>query len=191
MPVNWKQILTTSDISALHSDAGDFGHLYSIPSSEDISQASGIYSFDGTEARGNVILDAGAVASGADIGKVHYKTNTEIWTQTSALNDTAGAKKLLGILVKSPNYFLMNGIFFMPYSSFFTGDASVTAGSQLYLSVFDGLLSTVPPADSGQAIRLVGYVLNKVPEWNGVSDGVSGDGALIFFSPSAVWLEQE
>ena len=85
----------------------------------------------------------------------------------------------------------MNGIYFMPYSSFFTGDSAVQEGDPLYLSVFDGLLSTVPPAEAGQAIRLVGYVLKRVPEWNGVSSGVSGDGAVIFFSPSAVWLEQE
>jgi len=189
MPVDWKQILTTGDIGALHQDASTFGHIYNLPA--DISKDTGDYEFDGSEAMGNVVKDGAGGAIASNLGRVYYKSSEAYWPYTSALNDTAGAKKLLGILVEDPNYFLLNGLAFVPHSSFDTSLGPIEPGSPLYLSIFEGLLTTVPPAESGQAIRLVGYVMNRVPEWDGNSVGITGDGALIFFSPSAVWLEQE
>ena len=178
MPVDWRQILTTSDIGALHQDASVYGHLFTLP-----SDLSG-YTFDGSEGFGDVYQDTGS-SPGAVLGSVYYKSGNN-WNLTAAGTDEFGAKRLLGIsLSLATPIFLLNGYAFLPLSQI----AGITdiddEGKALYLDIDEGKLTIIPPYGSGNAIRLVGTVLSLyVPD----SDI---EGVVIKFSPSSVWIEQE
>ena len=75
---DWKQLLTTGDVGALHTDASVYGHLFELPADLDT------YTFDGNEGFGDVFKDTGSFTGG--IGNVYYKNGSSWVFVTITMN---------------------------------------------------------------------------------------------------------
>jgi hypothetical protein len=110
----------------------------------------------------------GTIAAG-DI--VYLKTDGS-WNKTAA--DVVGrAKALHGIALGADAD--VHGILLRGMYTLATDLGNGQAGSPLYLSATDGLLTATAPSDSGDVVRVMGYQL--------------GDDDQIWFAPDNTWVE--
>tara|TARA_Y100000034_G_C6907273_1_gene421446 strand:- start:290 stop:820 length:531 start_codon:yes stop_codon:yes gene_type:complete len=174
---DWRQLLTTGDVGALHTDASVYGHLFELP-----ADLAG-YTFVGDEGFGDVFKDTGSGTFNP--GSVYFK-NGASWAGAQAGSDDFGAKRQVGISLSATDpIFLLNGYAALPLQQF-TGLTDVAdVGKSLYLSVEAGKLTIIPPYDAGNAIRVLGTVLAIHAPSSSI------EGVIIKFDPSSVWIEQE
>jgi len=88
--------------------------------------------------------------------------------KATVVDDTT-SKRLIGVIqadttTGNTGTFLLNG---------FTDTTAVTTGDVLYLSTTAGVLSTVPPAGSGEVVRVIGYATSSTS---------------MYFNPDRTWF---
>ena len=67
-----------------------------------------------------------------------------------------------------------------------TESMTIEEGDPIYMSIESGKLSCIPPTETGEVVRIVGYIAGLSLSTNSID---SADQALIYFNPSPVWLE--
>ena len=106
-------------------------------------------------------------------GKVYYFHTNGVWTETDADAVGTGADQLLGISLGADA--TIDGILIQGFFDATTYLSNFSTGKAVYLSTTAAEMDTIPPAGTGDFVRVVGWCTDTAN--------------VIYFNPSGDWVE--
>ena len=109
-----------------------------------------------------------------------------VWKLADAISDTNGAKKLVGFVLTSgvtganPKV-LTSGYIAINSTMFETTGTALTPGQVIYMSTDSGKLTNIPPANSTNVVRVMGYITQL--------SSANSNNIIFNLKPDAVWIE--